>query len=238
MEKDGPDGGDTFTFSGPGDIPDDLRRLLANPDFTAEDFNLQQFAIWTILENPQTSRHYVSLVFAPGGFGNPPSDEEMIRIARLLIGSGIDFGKYSAVWHLVEQGLFPRPAGVSVYCSKGGKAPVTVDRETPVALTWSWQAASAGTLDDYVEAAAFSLKVDGKPVDVTAAWGRRVDCEGGECYGWQLPPMYLEPGRHTAQMSVTLDRAVSDGFDSDGDGKQDVFGPGKSVFSPCNLVVE
>jgi hypothetical protein len=93
MELDQPDANDAFTIS-TIPAPEDLTKLLNLPDFHAETFRVQQFAIWTITDNPPRDG-YVHL--GTFGFGSGPSDEEMQRIRTLFEEAGISTDKYQAL---------------------------------------------------------------------------------------------------------------------------------------------
>jgi hypothetical protein len=74
-------------------VPDDLLELLSLPDFADEDFRVQQFAIWTITDNPSRGG-YVGLGYF--GVGSGPSSEEMQRIRELFEQAGIPLERYRA----------------------------------------------------------------------------------------------------------------------------------------------
>jgi hypothetical protein len=93
MELDAPDENDTFTIS-IVPAPEDLIKLLNLPDFHNETFRVQQFAIWTITDNPPRDG-YVGLGYF--GFGSGPNDEEMQKIQALFEKAGIPTGKYQAL---------------------------------------------------------------------------------------------------------------------------------------------
>ena len=62
--------------------------------FGDETFRFQQFAIWTITDNPSRDE-YVGLVYF--GLGSGPSDEEMLTIDALFEAAGISTAKYQAL---------------------------------------------------------------------------------------------------------------------------------------------
>lgn len=93
MYLDGPDSGDTFRLAAkPGAA--DLRRLFRVDAFHAADFRVQQFAVWTITDNPSRDG-YVGLGYF--GVGSGPSNAEMKEIKALFRAAGIDLGKYRAL---------------------------------------------------------------------------------------------------------------------------------------------
>jgi major membrane immunogen (membrane-anchored lipoprotein) len=75
----------------------DLSLLLSLPDFASEPFRVQQFAIWTITDNPTRNgyTHLTSGLFDYWGSG--PSDEEIQEIKVLFQEAGISLNKYQAL---------------------------------------------------------------------------------------------------------------------------------------------
>jgi hypothetical protein len=93
MELDQPDANDAFIISSIP-APEDLTKLLILLDFHNETFRVQQFAIWTITDNPPRDE-YVGL--GSFGFGSGPKDEEMLKIRTLFEEAGISTDKYQAL---------------------------------------------------------------------------------------------------------------------------------------------
>jgi hypothetical protein len=93
MELDAPGESDHFAVS-PDPVPEDLIKLLNLPAFLEEPFRVQQFAIWTITDNPPRGG-YVGLGYY--GVGSGPSDEEMQAIHALFQQAGIPTERYQAL---------------------------------------------------------------------------------------------------------------------------------------------
>lgn len=93
MELDMPDESHTFTISTSA-TSEDLIKLLNLPDFLDETFRVQQFAIWTITDNPARGG-YVGLGYF--GAGSGPSDEEVQTIRALFERAGIPGERYRAL---------------------------------------------------------------------------------------------------------------------------------------------
>lgn len=93
MERETPGGGDRFTLSrtSPGN---DLMKLLRLADFQNQSFETQQFAIWTITNNPGP---YEYVGIGTFGAGSGPGDEDLRHIRSLFKQAGIDPGKYRAI---------------------------------------------------------------------------------------------------------------------------------------------
>ena len=75
--------------------PSDLVKLLKLPSFGDEDFRIQQFAVWTITDNPSRTG-YVGLSSSDGSGGQPTS-AELGRVAALFADAGIPAGHYRAL---------------------------------------------------------------------------------------------------------------------------------------------
>jgi len=93
MELDMPGESDTFLIRS---VPatEDLAKLLNLPDFADETFRVQQFAVWTITDNP-TRDGYIGIGYF--GFGTGPDDEEILRIQALFANAGISTDNYQAL---------------------------------------------------------------------------------------------------------------------------------------------
>ena len=95
MELDAPEESNNLTLSTEAP-PGDLIKLLNLPDFHEETYRVQQFAIWTITDNPERDG-YIGIVTGFGIFGTGPSDEEIEKIRVLFIKAGISISKYKAL---------------------------------------------------------------------------------------------------------------------------------------------
>jgi hypothetical protein len=88
-----PEGGETYIvqIEPPAE---ELRKLLGLPEFQDSSFRLQQFAIWTITDNP-SSGGYVGL--GVGDQGSPPSRDELAQIRQWFEQAGIEVANYSGL---------------------------------------------------------------------------------------------------------------------------------------------
>lgn len=93
MHRDVPAESDNFRLSS-APAEGDLRKLLHLPDFQSRSFRTQQFAIWTITDNPSRGE-YVGI--GSYGFGSGPDDQEMKDIRSLFKKAGIDPAGYRAL---------------------------------------------------------------------------------------------------------------------------------------------
>lgn len=89
MPLDVPGSNDTLVIR-TAPINEDLMKLCPLPDFQQGTFRIQQFAIWTVTDNPRPDG-YARIGF---GLGSGPSDEEMAAIEGLFTTAGIQMDKY------------------------------------------------------------------------------------------------------------------------------------------------
>ncbi|MFH1032360.1 MAG: CARDB domain-containing protein [Chloroflexota bacterium] len=93
MERDVPGESEKLTIRESAVSPDIL--LLTNlPDFQTQPFRIQQFAIWTITENPKPNDYRGFGFF---GLGRSPSNDELQQIRLLFEKAGISTTKYQAL---------------------------------------------------------------------------------------------------------------------------------------------
>jgi hypothetical protein len=93
MRLDTPGSENTFTVLAPAE-GGDLAKLLVTNDFGEAPFRVQQYAIWTITDNPHRSG-YVGI----GSYfsGEPPDREELASVRQLFAVAGIDHRRYRAL---------------------------------------------------------------------------------------------------------------------------------------------
>ena len=93
MQKKEPHSSDSFKVAAsPAAV--DVQKLLALPDFAFAARRVQQFAVWTITDNPARDA-YVGISSA-GGSGTGPGAAEMDAIKALFVQAGIDPAGYNA----------------------------------------------------------------------------------------------------------------------------------------------
>ena len=94
MQRGVPSESDEFTPTINQASPD-LIALLNLPDFGREPFHIQQFAIWTITDNPSPGG-YAGIVYGFYNVVDGPSDADIERIRTLFEEAEISTGKYRA----------------------------------------------------------------------------------------------------------------------------------------------
>jgi len=94
MHLDAPDGGEVYSVRIEPPM-EELRKLMGLTEFQGSSFRLQQFAIWTITDNPARGQ-YVGLTTASGE-GGGPSNSELETIAGWFESVGIPLDGYPAL---------------------------------------------------------------------------------------------------------------------------------------------
>lgn len=96
MNKATPEGNDTFSISQTA-ASEDLQKLLTLPEFRKQNFRIQQFAIWTITDNPSKYGYVGIGASTYGGYGSAPSESEFQSIKKMFEEAGISTKKYRAL---------------------------------------------------------------------------------------------------------------------------------------------
>ena len=102
---------------------------------------------------------------------------------------------------------------------------------TPIQLTIDWLADTEEQVTDFLAAIDVTGKLDGQPLpDLNGYWGEIKLYEGvaggqsGDYLSqWLYPLGVLSPGMHTVEVWLTLDRPVTDGFDTNNDSRLDEY---------------
>ncbi len=128
------------------------------------------------------------------------------------------------------------PIEIPAYCGRSGKSSYAQIGQ-PVTIMWGWSAASESYRRDYMQAVSYVLQIDGRNVDVSAASQTLTVESGMYIVRWRLPSRILSQGSHQVVLSMELSRQITDGLDSDNDGKADTFGPNAVTGPPCEIIV-
>jgi len=113
-----------------------------------------------------------------------------------------------------------------------------------VTIRLAWGATTRKRAQDFIDAAAPRIWIDnvlllgGRPSDLAPFWQEPVeDTPGVWAANWIYPYGEMEPGTHVLRLEFILDQAITDGFDSNGDGALDLYGPGALDWGTTEIVV-
>jgi hypothetical protein len=97
----------------------------------------------------------------------------------------------------------------------------------PIELAYSWITVESQQAADYLRLTRRQLTLDGQILsNVDQYWSGVTEHSDGYQVRWQYPLGTLDVGTHRVELTVSSEVAFTDGFDSDGDGQPDVYGPG------------
>lgn len=143
----------------------------------------------------------------------------LIAWSNATAGLQATFDNYS-VCPLSEK--FPMP----VYA--GLENTLRMPADQPVLLHLGWLASSRSQANLFVDLAEITLKVNGQEyVGFQEYWEPVLPYSNGYGVDWNLPLVELSPGLHRIDYVIKLKEQITDGFDLDGNGKLDQYGPGE-----------
>jgi len=117
------------------------------------------------------------------------------------------------------------PTSVSVY---SGEAEVPAGSE--IELTGGWVATTPELVSEYFDSIEAYVTVDGEPRSIGTPFLAEVqegdyDGDGNPDYSgyWYIPMSALEAGRHVILVTIFYSYPITDGFDLDGNGEEDIY---------------
>lgn len=120
----------------------------------------------------------------------------------------------------------PEPYYIYPFCQCREEIPTD---QAPI-LRWGWIATSQAYTEDFITASHTTLIIDDIPYQgLDHLWSKVEYSEEDQGYKslWIYPLPALPQGLHRIEFVVSLNQAITDGYDSDGDGQLDQFGPGE-----------
>jgi hypothetical protein len=130
----------------------------------------------------------------------------------------------------------PEPVFIDPFCNCETQVP----SGGAAYLTWGWIAAKSEWTQDFVIASQTTVTIDGTPYSgLEMYWGGTEYSAEDEGYRsvWNYLLPAVEPGRHHVEILLSLNRRVTDGYDSDGDGQVDQYGPGETFSGWVDIQV-
>lgn len=138
----------------------------------------------------------------------------------------------------VESGPGPAPTSAPPTTEPGAPLEVSLNRgdrsvaaNTPIVLKLGWATDTPEQIADFLGSVELVVTLDGQPLQNTGDYWSEAeeagdaDEDGDTDYRtlWLYPVGVLSPGTHTVESEMRLQRPVTDGGDSDGDGVADEY---------------
>jgi len=123
---------------------------------------------------------------------------------------------------------------VLAYCDNpifGSPPPADLAVGSTIDVYWSWYATSMALLQDHIEAASYTVLLDGTRLNITFQPAPREQSDGRYYQYYYARSESLARGQHTVQYTVSWDRAISDGEGSYGPGTTRVTDTGTCTFT-------
>jgi hypothetical protein len=104
-----------------------------------------------------------------------------------------------------------------------------------IVLYGGWEAATQELVLEFFDSVEAFIQIDGEPYSIGALFledvqFRDVNEDGEESledtyvgYWYQPPIDPLNPGQHIIEIEITYSHPITDGFDLDGDGEEDIY---------------
>jgi len=109
----------------------------------------------------------------------------------------------------------------------------------PLTASWFWRFKSADLIERFKSSAVLTVTLDGETlVNPAQYWGVSQPVDDGIALPWQYQLPALTPGNHILEFIVHSDVELTDGFDGNGDGKPDAYGPGDFLSGYVEVVVQ
>ncbi|MBI5564656.1 MAG: hypothetical protein HY870_07170, partial [Chloroflexi bacterium] len=108
----------------------------------------------------------------------------------------------------------------------------------PLTASWFWRFKSADLIDRFKSTVTMTVTLDGQTVVQPGQyWGVTLREDDAFALPWRYDLPSLTPGSHVLEYSVHSDIELTDGFDGNGDGKPDAYGPGDFLSGYVEVVV-
>jgi hypothetical protein len=109
----------------------------------------------------------------------------------------------------------------------------------PLTTVWLFGAKTSDLLKNLQSRTIMTATLDGQPIDQPQQyWGKTETSADGAQARWRFNLPTLDPGSHVLALTVHSDVELTDGFDGNGDGKPDTYGPGDFLSGYVEIVVQ
>ncbi len=129
-----------------------------------------------------------------------------------------------------------QPAFMPVYPMSESKLRWSLDQ--PAYLNFTWGTVTAAQAQLFADYADITISIDGQEFyGLKEYWGAVMPYQNGNAIMWNLPLPPLSKGVHRIEFSLSLSEGVTDGYDGDNNGKEDIYGPGEAFSGWVELDV-
>jgi hypothetical protein len=127
------------------------------------------------------------------------------------------------------------PVYIPAFCTTIGKDSKTyVPLDTPVVITWGWEAKTAAQIDDFVQNNITTVTLDGKVIEGTLNREVTKNAQSGQPeVAWFSDVGLLEAGQHGITYDVKWKKMIDDGTSTYGPGSKN-----ETLHDECQIIVE
>ena len=106
-------------------------------------------------------------------------------------------------------------------------------------LRWTWGAAKPELVDEFIQAIdQIIIKIDNDTFMLDSCYGEVFWDDQESMHKSRCEyPINLSSGTHNIELSISLNKQITDGFDFDKDGNEDQYGPGVALNGWVNLII-
>jgi hypothetical protein len=127
------------------------------------------------------------------------------------------------------------PVYITAFCTSIGKdAKTYVPRDTPIVITWGWEAKTETQIDDFLQNNLTTITLDGKVIEGTLNSDVTKNQKSGQPeVAWFSEVGVLDTGQHVITYDVEWKKMIEDGTTT--------YGPGSKIemlHDECQIIVQ
>jgi len=128
-----------------------------------------------------------------------------------------------------------KPVYVTAFCTSIGKdAKTYVPFDTPIVITWGWEAKTETQIDDFLQNNITTIKLDGKIIEETLnSEITKNEKSGLPEVAWFFEVGMLDAGQHVITYEVKWKKMIDDGTTTYGPGSKN-----ETLHDECQVIVQ